>query len=115
MKEIVEAQGQQRLNEKGFTRDFANGVPSAKANVLYAVQGPIATNLLASVTTSTAWKTKPCWYAISKNDRTISPDLERFFAKRMGAQTIELDSGHLSMITHPASITELILDAAQNF
>jgi hypothetical protein len=52
--------------------------------------------------------------AISKRDRTTSPELERFLAKRMKAKTIELDSGHLSLITHPRQITELILRAAHH-
>ncbi|MEA2132042.1 MAG: hypothetical protein QOJ85_4933, partial [Solirubrobacteraceae bacterium] len=61
-----------------------------------------------------AWRSKPSWYAISKRDRTTSPELERFLAKRMKAKTIELDSGHLSLITHPRQITELILRAARH-
>jgi pimeloyl-ACP methyl ester carboxylesterase len=60
-----------------------------------------------------AWRTKPSWYAISRNDRTTSPDLERFLAKRMGATTVEIDSGHLSLITHPDEVTQLILEAAR--
>jgi pimeloyl-ACP methyl ester carboxylesterase len=112
--EIVESQGQQFLSRKGFLRDFANGVPPQKANILYATQGPITVNLLNSITTSTAWKLKPSWYSVSNNDRTISPDLERFYARRMGANTITLDSGHLAMITHPQEITDLILEAAHD-
>ena len=61
-----------------------------------------------------AWRTKPSWYAISRNDRTTSPDLERFLAKRMSATTVEIDSGHLSLITHPDQITQLILEAARS-
>jgi hypothetical protein len=38
--------------------------------------------------------------------------LERFLAKRMQAKTIEVDASHLSLITHPQEITDLILDAA---
>ena len=48
-----------------------------------------------------AWRSKPSYYAVSTEDRTINPDLERFMAKRMGAKTIELKSSHLSLI--PAS------------
>jgi len=45
-------------------------------------------------------------------DRTIDPDLERFMAKRMGATTIEVKARHLSLISHPQEITDLILTAA---
>jgi pimeloyl-ACP methyl ester carboxylesterase len=64
-------------------------------------------------TTVAAWRSKPSWYAISRQDRTTSPELERFLAHRMNATTIEIDSGHLSLITHPQEVTQLILDAVQ--
>jgi pimeloyl-ACP methyl ester carboxylesterase len=60
-----------------------------------------------------AWRSKPSWYAISRQDRTTSPELERFLAERMNATTVEIDSGHLSLITHPHEVTQLILDAVQ--
>jgi pimeloyl-ACP methyl ester carboxylesterase len=64
-------------------------------------------------TTVAAWRSKPSWYAISRQDRTISPELQRFLANRMNGTTFEIDSGHLSPITHPDEVTELILDAVQ--
>ena len=60
-----------------------------------------------------AWRSKPSFYAVSTMDRTINPDLERFMAKRMGATTIEVDSSHLSLISHPDEISRLILRATQ--
>jgi pimeloyl-ACP methyl ester carboxylesterase len=65
-------------------------------------------------TTVAAWRSKPSWYAVSKQDRTINPDLERFMAKRMKATTIEVDAGHLSLVSHPEEISNLILQAALN-
>jgi predicted alpha/beta hydrolase family esterase len=53
------------------------------------------------------------WYAVSRQDRMISPELQRFLAKRMNATTVEIDSGHLSMITHSQHVTELILEATR--
>lgn len=100
-----------RLSEDAFLRDFAGDVPTAKAKVLYAVQQPFHRTLLAGKTTQAAWRSKPSYYAVSTEDRTINPDLERFMAKRMGARTIELKSSHVSMISHPEEITQLILQA----
>lgn len=100
-----------RLSEVAFLRDFAGDVPEAKAKVLYAVQEPFQKELLTGVTTHAAWRSKPSFYAVSTEDRTINPDLERFMAKRMGATTIELKSSHLSLISHPDAITQLILKA----
>ena len=82
--------------------------------MLYAVQGRIADTLFASTTTAAARRLKPSWYAISKHDRTTSPELERFLANRMRAKTIEVDAGHLSLITHPQEITDLIVSAARH-
>jgi pimeloyl-ACP methyl ester carboxylesterase len=101
-----------RLSEEAFLRDFAGDLPEAKAKVLYAVQEPFQKALLAGKTTHAAWKSKPSFYAVSTEDRTINPDLERFMAKRMGAKTIEVKSSHLSLISHPEEITRLILEAA---
>jgi pimeloyl-ACP methyl ester carboxylesterase len=102
-----------RLSEEAFLRDFAGDLPKAKALVLYAVQEPFQKALLTGKTTQAAWRSKPSFYAVSTEDRTINPDLERFMAKRMGAKTIEVKASHLSLISHPEEITALILEAAQ--
>jgi pimeloyl-ACP methyl ester carboxylesterase len=101
-----------RLSEAAFLRDFAGDLPEAKAKVLYAVQEPFQKALLTGKTTQAAWRSKPSFYAVSTEDRTINPDLERFMAKRMGAKTIEVKASHLSLISHPDEITRLILEAA---
>ena len=101
-----------RLSEAAFLRDFAGDLPEARAKVLYATQEPFQKALLAGKTTQAAWRSKPSFYAVSTEDRTINPDLERFMAKRMGAKTIELKASHLSLISHPDEITQLILEAA---
>ncbi|MDN3276519.1 alpha/beta hydrolase [Frankia sp. RB7] len=101
-----------RLSEEAFLRDFAGDLPAAKARVLYAVQEPFNKALLAGKTTNAAWRSKPSYYAVSTEDRTINPDLERFMAKRMGAKTIEVRASHLALISHPEEIAGLILEAA---
>jgi pimeloyl-ACP methyl ester carboxylesterase len=84
-----------RLSEQAFLRDFAQDLPEAKAKALYAVQWSFHKELLTGKTTHAAWRSKPSWYAVSTEDRTINPDLERFMAKRMGAKTIEVKASHL--------------------
>jgi pimeloyl-ACP methyl ester carboxylesterase len=101
-----------RLSEEAFLRDFAGDLPAAKAKVLYAVQQPFHKALLTGKTAHAAWRSKPSYYAVSTEDRTINPDLERFMARRMGARTIEVKASHLSLISHPEEITRLILEAA---
>jgi len=101
-----------RLSEQAFVRDFAGDLPEAKAKALYAVQWPFNKALLTGKTTHAAWRSKPSWYAVSTEDRTINPDLERFMAKRMGAKTLEVKASHVSLISQPDMITNLILEAA---
>jgi pimeloyl-ACP methyl ester carboxylesterase len=101
-----------RLGLEAFLHDFAGDVPEAKAKVLYAVQWPFRKELLAGRTKNAAWRLKPSWYAVSTEDRTINPDLERFMAKRMGAKTIEVKASHVSLISQPETIANLILEAA---
>jgi pimeloyl-ACP methyl ester carboxylesterase len=111
---LVYKDGYGSLTEHAFVHDFANGIDRTRARALYAVQGHVSATLFGDRTTVAAWRSKPSWYAVSKRDRTTSPELERFLARRMKATTIELDSGHLSLITHPREITELILRAAHH-
>jgi pimeloyl-ACP methyl ester carboxylesterase len=100
------------ISEEAFLNYFANGVPHEQAEELFAVQEPTAASIFAGRTTAAGWHTKPTYYAVSKLDQTIAPDLERFLAKRMKAQTIELEAGHLSLVSHPKEVADLILAAA---
>ncbi len=109
---LVKAGGYAQLSEEAFIRDFAGDLDPAKARSLYAVQGRIGLALFSSRTTQAAWKAKPTWYAISTQDRTTSPELQRYLANRMKAKTIELESSHVSLISHAKEIADLILTAA---
>jgi hypothetical protein len=99
-----------RLSDEAFLHDFAGDLPP-EARVLYAVQQPFKKSLTTEKTTNAAWRTESTFYAVSTQDRTINPDLERFMAKRMGAKTIEIEASHLALISHPDAITNLILEA----
>jgi pimeloyl-ACP methyl ester carboxylesterase len=109
---IVWSGDEGRLSEEAFLHDFAGDLPADKARVLYAVQSPFKRALLADKTTNAAWRSKPSWYVVSAEDRTIDPDIERFMAKRMGAKTTEVKASHLSLISQPDAITNVILEAA---
>jgi pimeloyl-ACP methyl ester carboxylesterase len=109
---VQEHDGFTTLSEESFLKYFANGVEPKTAKVLYAVQEPAAAALFGGRTTAAAWHAKPSWYAVSKLDQTINPDLERFLAKRMNATTVELEAGHLSLVSRPKQVADLILAAA---
>ena len=101
-----------RLSEEAFLRDFAGDLPTARARALFAVQQPFRRELLSGRTTQAAWRARPSFYAVSTDDRTINPALQRFMAARMGARMVELRSSHVSLISHPKEIARLIQDAS---
>ena len=100
-----------RLSEEAFLRDFAGDLPEPKARALFAVQWPFHKALLTGRTTNAAWRSKPSWYAVSTDDRTIDPELQRFMARRMGAKTVEVKASHVSLISQPETIANVILEA----
>ena len=105
------ADGYGQLSEQAFLKDFAGDLPRADAEKYYAVQQPIGKAITMAKTTVAAWHDKPTWYAVSTDDRTINPDLERFMANRMRAHTIELKSSHVSLLSRPTEVADLILEA----
>ncbi|WP_157220110.1 alpha/beta fold hydrolase [Flavisphingomonas formosensis] len=109
---IVTTAGFTTLSQSAFLDDFANGVPKREAMVLFAEQGATAASLFGEQTTATAWSTKPSYYAVSRDDRTIAPEFESFLARRMHATTVELAAGHLSMVSRPREIADLIIRAS---
>jgi pimeloyl-ACP methyl ester carboxylesterase len=104
--------GYAQLSEEAFLNDFAQDVDPVRARMLYAVQGRVSSELFTGRTTHAAWRDKPTFYAVSKNDRTINPELERFMAQRMNASTIELDASHLSIVSRAKEVADLIIQAA---
>ena len=59
-----------------------------------------------------AWRSKPSWYVVATEDRTVHPELERFVAKRMGAATVELHTSHVPMLSQPHAVLDVIRSAA---
>ena len=91
---------------------FAGDLSASEKKLVLATQGAPKPDLFEAKVEGTAWKSKPSWYIVSKNDRTVQPDLERAMAKRMGATTIELDSSHVPMLSQPERVLDVIRAAA---
>jgi pimeloyl-ACP methyl ester carboxylesterase len=107
----IDEQGFAWLPEDAFLEHFAPDVDPAEARVMYAVQQPLAASTLDDVIATPAWKTLPTWFAVAQHDEVIPPDAERQFAQRMGATTVEVDSSHVVMVSHPDAVTALIQSA----
>ncbi len=72
----------------------------------------VASSVLIRTPGASSWRSKPSWYAVSTQDRTIDSEQERFMAKRMNATTVELNSSHVSLLSHPQEVAGLIVEAA---
>jgi pimeloyl-ACP methyl ester carboxylesterase len=91
---------------------FAADLPKSAAAVVCATQKPVHNSVFGASIESPAWKTIPSWYLVSRQDHALNPDLERFYAKRMGAKTSEIDASHVAFISHPKVVARLIEQAA---
>jgi pimeloyl-ACP methyl ester carboxylesterase len=91
---------------------FAGDLPPQEQKVVWATQGVPVADLFNQKIKGAAWKAKPSWYIVGKNDRTVHPDMERFVAKRMGATTVEADSSHVIMLSQPNVVIDVIRKAA---
>ncbi|MEY9968504.1 pimeloyl-ACP methyl ester carboxylesterase [Streptacidiphilus sp. MAP12-16] len=94
-----------------FPAIFAADVEPELAKVLAVSQRPLAAAAFGEPASAAAWKTKPAWGSVSTADRTINPDVERFGYERAGVKSIEIDSSHLVMLSHPKQVAALIRDA----
>jgi pimeloyl-ACP methyl ester carboxylesterase len=111
--QFVDEQGLVWLTEDDFVNHFAGDVDPVKAKVLYAVQQPLSTSAFDEVIGTPAWKAFRSWYLVAQDDQALPPDAERMFAARMGAETVEVPSGHLAMVSHPAEVAKLTEMAAE--
>jgi pimeloyl-ACP methyl ester carboxylesterase len=108
----VDSEGFAWIPEDDFLNHFAGDIDPVKAKVMYAVQQPLTMSAFDDVMGTPAWKALPSWYLVAQNDEVIPPDAERQFAQRMGADTIEVASGHCAMVSHPEETYERIVAAA---
>jgi pimeloyl-ACP methyl ester carboxylesterase len=101
------------INPAVFQQAFCADCADATAAVMAATQRPGALATLSEPSGVPAWKTIPSWYLVASQDHAIPPAAERFMAARMHARTVQIDSSHAAMVSHPGAVTDLILSAAQ--
>jgi pimeloyl-ACP methyl ester carboxylesterase len=110
---FVDEEGFVWLTEDDFVNHFAGDADQNTAKVLYAVQQPLSASAFEDVMGVPTWKAHRSWYLVAQDDQALPPDAERAFADRMGATSVEVPSGHLAMVTHPAEVVELVETAAE--
>jgi pimeloyl-ACP methyl ester carboxylesterase len=101
-----------KLTPKGVAEDFAQDLSANEISVLTATQVPTNVAAMKAEITIPAWRSKPSWFVIAANDRTISPDLEAEMATKIGATITTVQSSHVVMLAHPSKVASVIFDAA---
>jgi pimeloyl-ACP methyl ester carboxylesterase len=95
----------------GMVKNVAPDLPVEEAQILAVTQGRLAGKAFGQTVTTAAWKTKPCWFIITSDDRVVSAELQAAEAKRMKAKTTVLRSSHMSLLSHPGEVVAVIEDA----
>lgn len=101
------------MTAEGMASGFAQDLPPEQTAVMAATQGPIRASAFDDKTSAAAWKGKPTWYVVAKEDRMIQPDLQRAFAKKIGAQVTEIEASHVPQQSRPADVAKVIIQAVQ--
>ncbi len=94
---------------------FCGDLSEQDQQLVWATQGaPIADLIGTAKTDNPAWKSKPSWYVVAKQDHAVNPELQRFMAKRMGSTTVEADTSHVTMLSNPELVLDTIRAAAKS-
>lgn len=100
------------MTPESMAANFAQDLPADEVKVMAAIQGPLQARGAGEALTVAAWENKPTYYIVASKDRMIAPEMERDFAKKMKATTVELSSSHVPMLSQPAKVADVILKAA---
>ncbi len=106
-----EGNGDAYLNPAVFPQAFCQDLPPEEAAIMAVSQRPAALATLGEPSGPPAWRTLPSWYLVASQDRVIPPAAERAMAERAGSTTVEIDSSHVAMISHPDEVADLIQQA----
>ena len=107
------ADGFTYLDPAQFHEYFAADLPAEQAAFMARSQVFNFAANFGGVITTAAWRSKPSWMLVAGSDRTINPDLERWYAERAKSHKVEVKgASHCVYISHPKEVAALIEDAA---
>ena len=104
--------GHLSLDRTKFAASFAADVTPAEAAFMADSQVPWGLDALNGAATQPAWKTKPSWYLVAKDDKMIPPDAQRAMSKRAGATVMEVKGSHAVYVSQPRAVADIIAKAA---
>jgi pimeloyl-ACP methyl ester carboxylesterase len=108
---VVDSAGFVYIDPSKFREIFAGDLSESKAAVMAAAQKPAFGHIFEESVEAAAWHDIPSWYMVATEDKTLHPDMERFYAERMGATIVEVESSHVAFISHPIATINLIEEA----
>ena len=111
---VPDAAGFLYVNRGKFRDLFCKDLSVEEARVAAATQKPTSGSVFGATVAKAAWKTIPSWYIVSSQDQALNPDLERFYAKRIGAKTTEIKASHVAFLSHPREVARVIEEAARD-
>ncbi|HKP70054.1 MAG TPA: alpha/beta hydrolase [Pyrinomonadaceae bacterium] len=111
---LQQTNGTLTVSREGVAKVFAGDLPAIEQDVVFAVQQPTSPKVFAGVAENASWRNKPSWYVVASEDKTINPELEQMMAKRAGSKTTVLKASHVAMLSKPAEVLAVILEAAQS-
>lgn len=101
------------MSVEGFLRNVAQDLPKEEARVLAAVSPPLGSSTFGDRVQHAAWRTRPNWYVVSSEDRAVSVALQRQLAERLKARKTELKASHMSLLSEPQAVADVILEAVR--
>ncbi|WP_316678867.1 alpha/beta fold hydrolase [Ralstonia chuxiongensis] len=103
------------LDDPAAYRDvMAGDVPEPRARILAATQVPISASAFAGKVSHAAWHDKPTWYLVTEEDHALKTPVQRTLAQQIGARVTTVKSSHMSLVSHPAVVANLIDRAAKD-
>ena len=109
---LVARDGVLRIDEQGMRQDFAQDLKPRAAHELFRAQLPIHARAFDDTVVHAAWKGRPSWYLVARQDRMIAPQLQTATAQRIGAELRSIAGSHAAPLAHPGAVAEVILEAA---
>ncbi len=109
------ADGFTYLDPAQFHEYFAADLSAEQAAFMARSQVLNKADDFKAVITTPAWRFKPSWMLVAGSDRTISPDLERWYATRANSHKVEVaGASHSVYVSRPKEVAALIEDAASH-
>lgn len=110
---VADTAGFLTIDRAKFHQVFAADLAPSETRVMAATQKPLIASAFGEALPHAAWHDVPSWYVVAQQDHAIQPALQRFYAKRMQATTVEVATSHVPFLSRPRTIANVIMEAAR--